>query len=200
VPEPSGSPPLGLRERKKAQTHTAIQAHALRLFREQGYEATTVEQIAEAAEVSPSTFFRYFATKEEVVLHDSLDPLMLAAFEAQPAQLSPVQAMRAATRAVFAGLSAEQLAEEREREALIRAIPELRAQMLDSFAGSVGWFAEVVARRAGRDVQDVAVLALVGAVFGVGITLWLTGGDATTGDFLERFDAAMAQLEAGLTL
>ena len=87
-------PALGLRERKKAKTRAAIQRHALRLFREQGYEATTVEQIAEAAEVSPSTFFRYFRTKEEVALYDDLDPLFIAAFEAQPAELSPVQAMR----------------------------------------------------------------------------------------------------------
>src|SRR5262249_44921406 len=78
-----------LRERKKAKTRAAIQQHALRLFREQGYAATTVEQIAAAAEISPSTFFRYFPTKEDVVLYDDLDPLLIAAFDAQPPELSP---------------------------------------------------------------------------------------------------------------
>src|SRR5713101_2607092 len=97
-------PALGLRERKKAKTRAAIQQYALRLFREQGYAATTVEQIAAAVEVSPSTFFRYFPTKEDVVLYDAFDPLLIAAFEAQPADLSPIQALRGAMRAVFAEL------------------------------------------------------------------------------------------------
>lgn len=78
----------GLRERKKAKTHAAIQEHAMRLFAEQGYEATTVEQIAAAAEVSPSTLFRYFPTKQDIVLHDALDPLLFAAFGEQPPELS----------------------------------------------------------------------------------------------------------------
>ena len=77
-------PRPSLRERKKAKTRAAIQEHALRLFMEQGYEQTTVEQIADAAEVSPSTFFRYFPTKEDVVMYDAFDPLMVEAFRAQP--------------------------------------------------------------------------------------------------------------------
>src|SRR4051812_37350957 len=60
----------GLRERKKQQTREAIVREALRLFRKQGFEATTIADIAEAAEISPRTFFSYFDTKEAVVFHD----------------------------------------------------------------------------------------------------------------------------------
>ena len=63
-------------QRKKAATRDRIRASALRLFREQGYDATTVEQIAAAADVSHMTFFRYFPTKEDVVLPDGYDPLI----------------------------------------------------------------------------------------------------------------------------
>jgi len=82
--------PPGLRERKKAKTRATIREHALRLFRDQGYGATTVEQIAEAAEVSPATFYRYFPTKEDVVLQDDLDVLALGELEALPPGLSPL--------------------------------------------------------------------------------------------------------------
>jgi len=64
------------RQRKKTATRDRIRACALRLFREQGYDATTVEQIAAAAGVSHMTFFRYFPAKEDVALSDSYDPLI----------------------------------------------------------------------------------------------------------------------------
>src|SRR5215813_6820235 len=117
-------PRPGLRERKKAKTRAAIQQHALRLFQEQGYEATTIEQIAEAAEISPSTFFRYFPTKEDVVLYDAFDPLLFAAFEAQPAELSPVQAMRSALRQLFADLPPAEAEQQWERGRLILSVPD----------------------------------------------------------------------------
>ena len=98
-----------MRERKKARTRAALREHALRLFREQGYQATTVEQIAAAAEVSPSTFFRYFPTKEDVVLQDDMDTRMIAALEQQPPELGPVAAVRAAARQVFASYTAADL-------------------------------------------------------------------------------------------
>jgi len=64
------------RQRKKNATRDRIRASALRLFGEQGYDATTVEQIAAAAGVSHMTFFRYFPAKEDVALSDSYDPLL----------------------------------------------------------------------------------------------------------------------------
>src|SRR5262249_38838167 len=113
---------LGLRERKKARTRAAIQRHAFRLFREHGYERTSVSQIAEAAEVSESTFFRYFPTKEDVVLWDAYDPRIIEAFRAQPAELSPVAALRAAFRDVLGQLSEAEQADQRERMELMLSV------------------------------------------------------------------------------
>jgi AcrR family transcriptional regulator len=190
-------PRPGLRERKKAKTRAAIQEHALRLFRERGYEATTVDEIADAAEVSPSTFFRYFPTKEDVVLYDALDPVLLEAFEAQPADLSPLGALRATMREVFGGVPADVLAQQDERAALILSVPELRMRMLDEFARSMLLFAEVVAKRVGREPDDPAVRALVGAVVGVGIAAWVHPGGAQASDYLRQMDEGLAHLEAG---
>ena len=194
-------PAVGLRERKKAKTKAAIQQHAMRLFGERGYQATTVEQIAAAAEVSPSTFFRYFPTKEDVVLYDALDPVLLEAFRAQPAELSPIQALRGAMWAVFGELPAGELAVQQERDALIRSVPELRARMLDEFAKNLELFAEIVADRVERPPDDPAVRTLAGAVIGVGISAWYTAGDhANPMDYLAVLDASLAHLEAGLPL
>ena len=196
----------GLRERKKAKTHAAIQEHAMRLFAEQGYEATTVEQIAAAAEVSPSTLFRYFPTKQDIVLHDALDPLLFAAFGEQPPELSPIQALRASMAAVFSGLTPEDLALEYERQELILSVPDLRARMLDDLAITIRQVAEVLAARVGRSADELPVRAFAGAVIGAGIGVWLTAsGEAPLtaqgmADLMKDFDAAMVFLDGGLRL
>ena len=189
---------LGLRERKKAKTRAAIQAAALELFERNGYHATTVEQIAEFAEVSESTFFRYFPTKEDVVLHDRYDPLLLADFRAQPAELSPIAALRRTLGSVFGKLPAGELARERQRAMLIISVPQLRARALDQLASTLQPFTEAVAERTGRPIDDSAVRALTGAVLGVSMSAMLTASSDPSADYIELMDTALAQLEAGL--
>lgn len=194
------APAAGLRERKKARTRTAIQHEALRLFTEQGYDATTVEQVAAAADVSPSTVFRYFPTKDDLVLTDELDPLLIAAFRAQPPGLGAVAALRAGLRKAFDGLDAAVLADVTARTALILSVPELRAAMLDQLAQSISWLSLLVAERSRRPAGDPAARALAGAIIGVWIaaaTDWVGHPDD---DLLGALDAALGHLENGLTL
>jgi AcrR family transcriptional regulator len=202
--EASVVPRPGLRERKKARTRAAIREHALRLFREQGYDATTVDQIAEAADVSPSTFFRYFPTKEDVVLQDDVDVLTLGALEAQPSDLPPIAAFRAAAKDAFGSLDDEELARLQESTELILTVPELRARAMDEFARTITEIARVVASRSGRDPDDFAVRNIAGAVVGVIMAATMPWAewseDLRSKDLLGRIDAALTHLEAGLPL
>jgi AcrR family transcriptional regulator len=190
----------GLRERKKVKTRAVIQQEALRLFRERGYETTTVEQIAAAAEVSPSTFFRYFPTKEDVVLYDALDPVLIEAFRSQRPELSPIQALRAAFRGVFRSLPAEELAQQRERAALFLSVPELRAAWIGDLAGTIQLFEELIAERLGRRSDDFAARNFAGAVFGVALVAMLYGMQDRKANLYDLVDASFAHLEAGLPL
>jgi AcrR family transcriptional regulator len=200
LPSPSERPALGLRERKKAKTRAAIQRHALRLFREQGYDATTTSQIAAAAEVSDSTFFRYFPTKEAVVAWDDFDPRMIEIFRTQPADASTLQALRTALRDVLAQLSTDEQAAVRERMSLMLSVAPLRALLLDQIDGPMRLMATAVADRTGRDTDDPAVRALVGAVIGVGLSAMFAAADDPSSDLVALLDEAMAHLEAGLAL
>lgn len=191
---------MGLRERKKSRTRSEIQSQALRLFREQGYEATTVEQITAAAEVSETTFYRYFPNKRDLVLTDELDPRIVEAIRAQPPELNAVQALRAALREVLTALPPEQREEARERTALVISVDELRASMLDQVAGAMHLIAAAVAERTGRSIDDSAVRTLAGAVVGATMAVTFATVDDPTADFATMIDESLAHLEAGLAL
>lgn len=194
------APLLGLRERKKARTRILIQSCALQLFRDQGYDATTVEQICAAAEVSESTFFRYYPTKADVVLWDEYDPLIVRAFTDQPPELGPIQALRAAFTAVFGQFTSAQHAEERQRMALVLSVPELRAAMLDQITQPLQLLAGIVAERTGRRPDDIAVRTLAGAVVGAAMAVMLAVVDDPSANVSILLDEALAQLEAGFSL
>jgi AcrR family transcriptional regulator len=196
--------PSGLRERKKARTRAAIREHALRLFGEQGYQRTTVEQIAAAAEVSPSTFFRYFPTKEDLILQDDMDTRMVEAFERQPPGLGPIAAVRAATREVVESYSEADLDVLRQTSTFTMTVPEVRARAMDEFARTIAVISEALAKRTGRPADDLAVRAVAGAIVGVimAITMPWEGwsSDRQIVDMFARIDQGLALLEDGLPL
>ncbi len=203
-----------LRERKKARTRASLREHALRLFREQGYTATTVEQIAAAAEVSPSTFFRYFPTKEDVVLQDDMDDRVLRALARQPPELAPLAAIRAAMREAWNSFTPGEWEQISQGAWLSMQVPEIRARSMNEFARTINAVAAALAARVGRDPDDVRVRVLAGAVVGVMMAVFLPAqleaatdeeAEAMAADWLgpgsvARIDEALSLLEAGLPL
>jgi MFS transporter, DHA2 family, multidrug resistance protein len=190
----------GLRERKKARTRATIQSCALRLFREQGYDATTIEQIIYAADVSETTFFRYFPTKEDVVLDNGYDPMLIEAFQAQPPEMPPVQALRAAFAATFGGMTDRQQAEQNERITLVLTVPKLRGAMLDQISQAMQLIARAMAERAGRRPDDFTIRTVAGAVVGAAMAVSAAVTDDPDADLPALIDRAIAHLEPGLAL
>lgn len=189
----ASSPPVGLRERKKIRTRETIRRQAFRLIEENGYAATTVEQIAEAAEVSPSTFFRYFPTKESVLLADDMDPAFLAALAAQPADLPPLRAIRRAYQVTIDNMSEDQREFEDTRQRLMFSIPELKAAMFDEYYRTITSIAEAIGARIGRDAGDFELQVFAGALAGAIMAAYDPGPGAadTVYRALDFVDAGM---------
>ena len=190
-----GNEILGLRDRKKIQTRETIQREAMRLIEENGYANTTVEQIAEAAEVSPSTFFRYFPSKETVLMATDLDNVTVEALGQQPADMPSLQAFRRALEITMATLSEEDWRFERDRLRLVLSIPELKAAQFDEYRRTVTMLTEADCRRTGREPDDFEVRVFVGAVAG-GLMAVL---DHVSG-VPERMYRALDFMEAGMPL
>jgi AcrR family transcriptional regulator len=189
--------PPGLRERKKAKTRWAIQEHALRLFAEQGYDATTVDQIAAAAEISPSTFFRYFPTKEDVVVQDAYDDLIVEAFRQAGASADPVGTLRSVLATAVTSMPETEWAKGRARMDLTLSVPALRARSVDNFVTVSRKVIEVFAKNAGRPADDVAVCAIVGACLGVLASVAMASPvlvSSSLAEVVERMDAGLSLL------
>ncbi|MGO4535719.1 acyl-CoA-like ligand-binding transcription factor [Leifsonia sp. 2MCAF36] len=197
---PTEKPARGLRERKKAQTRASVQSIALKLFRSQGYENTTIEQIITLAEISESTFFRYFPTKEDLIISDDFDPLLIETFTSLPPDIGVLDALRRSLRKTFDGLSAEEKAEHSERIALVVSVPTLRAAAMAQIAETMTTFSVAIAERSGRDSNDFEIRVLAGAIVGAAMAMMSAVADDPTADPIGLMDAAMAQLETGLDL
>ena len=184
---------VGLRERKKEQTRTAIQRAALRLIAEGGYTATTCEQIAAAAEVSPATLFRYFPTKEDIVLQDGYDPIITAAVVGRPADEPPVVAVRRAFAEALAEVYNGDVEAIRQRTALILSVPALRSRAREQNASLVSHLQRALAQRSGEDAGALSIevtAAACAATVSVAVERWATHG----GDLPALVDDAFAAL------
>lgn len=193
--------PDSLRDRKKLRTRRLLQEHALRLFAERGYDATTVEDIAAAAEVSPRTFFRYFSSKEAVVLEDEYDPLL---FE-ELGRIDPAEPPVAAMRRIIAALLPDIYAEDRgrilARSRLIYGTPELASAVNGQLADFERLLAATLAEVHGRSPDDLearVVAAVAVAAMRCAIEQWVAAdGQPELGELL---DLAFGVVEGGLTL
>jgi AcrR family transcriptional regulator len=150
----------GLRERKKLKTRESIQREAMRLIEKQGYDKTTIEQIAAAVEVSPSTFFNYFPSKEDVVLYDAYDPMIGKLLLERPAG-EPLSVALRHVLEEMAGIF------ERDRDVILARArlwieePSLRARLWEELEKGQVFMSGLIAQRSGRDADDFEIRVTV---------------------------------------
>ena len=145
-----------LRDRRKRRTAEAIVAAALELFAERGFERTTIDQIAAAADISRRTFFRYFADKEELFFAEDerLLEVVEATLDAAPPGEPVLELARRATRALAARSTADRR-RRLDRERLIAATPALQARRL---AKNLRWEQAIAARLVARGSSEQEAL------------------------------------------
>ncbi|MFC4328252.1 TetR/AcrR family transcriptional regulator [Streptomyces andamanensis] len=192
-------PRLGLRERKKIKTREAIRAATYALVGEQGYDTTTIEQIAERAEVSPSTVLRYFPTKEDIVLTDEHDPFLAAELRARPADEPWPESVRAVLRrAIAVGVDADPEVS-RLRTRLMAEVPAVRSRMTESMSATSRLLCDALAERTGRDPEDLEVrvwsMSFIGALLET-LLYWAENGHRD--DLADLVDRTLDVLEHGL--
>jgi AcrR family transcriptional regulator len=196
----------GLRERKKQRTRDALIAAAFDLFARKGFEATTVEEIADAVEVSSRTFFRYFASKEDVAISptDDMFGAVLDALAARPAGEPALTAVRRASVEVLrdaeSGSNGFDSARFQCVQVMMSATPALYARSFERATAVQSELVAVLAARMGADPATdlrphlVAGLALCGIRSGV--ESFLAGNPDVS--VAETFDRACALLQEGV--
>lgn len=195
-------PAGGLRARKKERTRDDLASAAVALFIERGYDATTVDDIAAAVDVSARTFFRYFPTKEDVVVDflraGSVD--LSQELAQRPVDEPLPTALRSATQhwaqaTEAAGDRAKQL---RQLLDVLRSAPLLRARFDDERHRKTAAIAAIVASRLGVDAatdpRPQLIASLVSTVIGSSIERWIRSG----GSLVEHVAAGFDLLECGL--
>ncbi|WP_449657189.1 TetR/AcrR family transcriptional regulator [Streptomyces xanthii] len=200
---------MNLRELKKARTRDALLRAALELYTTQGYERTTVDEIAERCEVSQRTFFRYFANKEEAAfaVQEMVESRYVAALRERPAHEGPLEALRGTVLGTWDDLNrsiAEVIPVELHMRAyrMIESTPALLAAHLRRSVELEEQVARVIAEREGVDVDAdprprVAVAAFSGVMRLTG-RLWGAGEDMSVEAIRALTESCLDQLGPAL--
>ncbi|MFF8727568.1 TetR family transcriptional regulator [Streptomyces sp. NPDC015171] len=199
-----------LRERKKRHTQESLLRAALELFTTQGYERTTVDEIAEAVDVSQRTFFRYFAGKEDVAfaVQQMTEAAFVAAVRARPPHEAPMEALRQAFLEGWDAIreTVESVVPVELHLRMYRTIdstPALLAAHLRRSTATEDTLARLLAEREGVDVDTdprprIAV-AVFGAVIRVTERQWCMGEDLSPESIRTLTAAYLDQVGSALT-
>ena len=194
-----GASPPSLRERKKAKTRKVLADTATELFAEQGFDHTTVEAIAEACDVSPRTFFRYFSSKEDVLFAAGDERLrqLLDAIASRPSGEAPLRSMREAALSLVPEYTSDR-AQLITRKRIIAETQSLRSRGLER---QLGW-EDAVTDALGQRITDAGpatielrlVAGVTTATLRAALHTWLEAG----GDLATLIDDAFDRLSRGL--
>ena len=190
----------GLRERKKLRTRRALGAAALELAVTHGLAEVTIEQIAEAADVSPRPFFNYFSSKEEAVVAADVERArdMGERLAGRPADEPVLEAVRAVMHEMVGDhpRSREWIAQAR----LVKSEPSLVPQQLAAYVAAEAHLTAIIAERTGRTPQDLYPAVTAAAVMSairVATTRWLESDEH--GDLVGVVDQVIDLLAGGLS-
>jgi AcrR family transcriptional regulator len=195
------TPVVGLRERKRYAAMRLVQEVALDLFDAHGYADVTVERIAAASDISPSSVYRYFGTKEHVVLWDEYDPIWSARIPQGLRSHPPLETLRFMVDALVSGVLRSDQARLRRRISLIMREPSVEAASALQAYRAAEAFGTAVSEALGREHGDLEIQlfshAVVGAVVG-GLHHWYEGAFSTPLETIMRRVAASFERGFGL--
>jgi AcrR family transcriptional regulator len=189
----------GLRARKRTRTKLMVQTEALRLFQQKGYEQTTVDDIAHAAALSSRTFFRYFPTKEDVVLWDEFDDLPFEETWRRGEGDAPVARLLSTIRYMVGELYRRDPDLLLTRFKLAYTVPEVRARFFDQSFKLVGPYYTQLAEAFGVTADDLRLPVILASLFAammVALERWQR--DDGREDLLRLFDDAIDIVARGL--
>ncbi len=194
--------PESPRDRRRLRTRRELAATAVRLFEERGFAATTVEEIADAADYSASTFFRMFERKEDAVFFDMPDRLVALRAELDGPDVPAWPAVRAALVDHARTWEEDDLEFAAARVRLFHREPALASRYLEYCQEYEDWFAALVARRRGTDAQSDVVAQLTAGAVIAGLRAAFrvqaaASGAAAGGSVIGHLERAFDALEAG---